>query len=155
MVSLVSALVLWWILFNPHGWLEGASAKWIGFAVVVLAVLSIPSGAAYVGHLVLQSVLDLPSKLREVRDEAKSQAKDALAPSATHISTRVFGFFKTIWAARKLIIDSKDAWGSAVAAVKLMRLASLPFVVGLLATFALNFVVIATAVVALGLKIGF
>ena len=154
-VSAGSAVVLWWIWFNPHRWIDGVSGQWAALAVGVLLVLLIPAGAAFVGHLTLKEILDLPQKLKGAATGAAGHAKEMVVPTDEKKGGRLFGFFRAIWAARGLVLDSKGAWGTAVAAVRLARLASLPFVVGLLITFALNFVVIAVAVVAVGFSIAF
>ena len=142
-------------LFNPHRWIGGVTGQWAAQAAVVLLVLLIPAGAAFVGHLTLKEILDLPQKLKTAASGAAGHVKEVVVPTKERKRGRLFGFFKAIWAARGLVLDSRGAWGTAVAAVRLARLASLPFVLGLLITFALNFVVIALAVVAVGFSIAF
>ncbi|MDX1440436.1 MAG: hypothetical protein R3284_11095 [Rubricoccaceae bacterium] len=144
-VSAASAVVVWGVWFDPHTWLQDFSASWAAFSGLILLMLLIPSGAAYVGYRTLNSVLDLPGKLREVTAETTTLTKEALESRGRPRHIRIFAFFRAIWAARSLVLDSRDTWGKAVAAVKLARLASLPFVVALLGTFALNFAVIALA----------
>jgi len=154
-VSAGSAVVLWWIWFDPHRWVGGVTREWAALAIVVLLLLLVPAAAAYVGHLTLKEILDLPQKLRSAASEAAFHTKEVVSPTVGRKGGRLFGFFRAIWAARGLVLDSKGAWGSAAAAVRLARLASLPFALGLLVTFALNFVVIAVAVVAVGFSIAF
>lgn len=150
-----SALVLWWIWFDPHLWLGGVSGQWVAISVVVLLALLIPAAAAFVGYRTLQEILNLPGKLKESLAETQGQAKEVATSGEISKRGRLLGFFKTIWSARSLIIDSQGAWGKAIAAVRLARLASLPFVLGLLVTFALNFVLIAVTVVAVGFSVVF
>ena len=154
-VSAGSALVLWWIWFDPHRWIGGVTGQWAALAVGVLLVLLIPAGAAFVGHLTMKEILDLPQKLKGAASEAADHARGVVVPTREKKGGRLLGFFRAIWAARVLVLESKGAWGTAVAAARLARLASLPFVVGLLITFALNFVMIAAAVVAVGFAIAF
>lgn len=152
-VSAGSAVVLWWIWFDPHRWISGLTGQWAALAAIVLLVLLIPAGAAFIGYLTLKEILDLPKKLKSAASEAAGHAKDVAVPTEERKGGRLFGFFRAIWAARGLVLDSKGAWGKAVAAARLARLASLPFVLGLLITFALNFVVIGVAVIAVALSI--
>lgn len=146
-VSAFSGGIAWWIWFSPHTWLNGLPGKWGVFAMIVLILLLIPAGAAYVGYRMLNSILDLPSKLKETASDTTSGAVDALTTTDASRKTRVFVFFQTIWAARSLVLDSQEIWGKALAAAKVARLASLPFVLVLLATFALNFLVIGLAAI--------
>ena len=148
-----SAVVLWWIWFDPHRWISGLTGQWAALAAIVLLVLLIPAGAAFIGYLTLKEILDLPKKLKSAASEAAGHAKDVAVPTEERKGGRLFGFFRAIWAARGLVLDSKGAWGKAVAAARLTRLASLPFVLGLLITFALNFVVIGVAMIAVALSI--
>lgn len=154
-VSAVAALVLWGLLFRPLTWTQGASLGSVALALVVLLVLLIPAGAALVGYLTLQDVLTLPARLRSAAAETTGQTKDALTAREPSKRRRLFSFFRAIWAARSLAVDSKGAWLKAVAAARVVRLASLPFALGLLAAFALNFAVIAAAVLAVLLTVLF
>ena len=154
-VSTGSAVVLWWIWFDPHRWIGGVSGEWSALALIVLVALLIPAGAAFVGYRTLQGILDLPSKLKGTLVETTDRTKDVISSKNVPKRGRLFGFFRTIWSARSLVLDSRGAWGKAVSAVRLARLASLPFVLGLLITFALNFVVIALSGVAVVLSIAF
>ena len=58
-----------------------------------------------------------------------------------------------VWRLRALVGETQGAWLRALALARMARLASLPFALGLLAAFALSFVVIAAAVVALVLAV--
>lgn len=151
-VSAASAIVLWTLLVEPWAWANGVTWGAALVALVGLALLLLPAAAALVGYLTLQDVLTLPSRLRAAAAETTGQAKEAITTRDTRKRGRLLGFFRAIWAARSLVLDSKGAWLKAVAAARVVRLASLPFVLGLLAAFALNFAVITAAVLTVLLK---
>ena len=147
-VSGASAVVLWSILFAPWQWGSGTPLDGIAARVLLLALLLVPAAAAYVGHLMLRDLLDLPARLRATASETVGEAKDALVSGDRAGRARLFGFFRAIWAARGLLLDTKGLWVKMAATARLVRLASLPFVLGLLAAFALNFAVIGAALLA-------
>lgn len=151
--SAVAAVVLWGVLFGGAAW--PLSVQTVG-ALLVLAVLLLPAGGTLLAVLTLNEVLDLPSRLRslprQVRDtavEATGSAADVVRPAeGQKRSRRLFGFFGVLWRLRGVMGESRGTLARTVALARAARLASLPFVLVLLGAFALDFVVIAAAVVA-------
>ena len=154
-VSAMSTAALWALLVHPWMWMQGAEAGSVVLALGVLVVLLVPAGAAFLGVLTLGDVLALPGRLRLLATETADHARSVVTPGEVANKRRAFGFFQAIWSARALVLDSKGAWLKAVALARLGRLASLPFALLLLGLFALNFVVIAAAGVAVLLVIVF
>lgn len=149
-VSAVSAVVLWALLFGAMAWpLTGRSLVAFG----VLAVLLVPAAGTFVAVLTLREVLALPDRLRavpgalrETAVDVKDRAATVAAPGGTR--QRALGFFGVLWRLRGIVEETRGSWLRTLALARFARLASLPFVLGLLGAFALNVVVIAAAVVA-------
>ncbi|MDX1419621.1 MAG: hypothetical protein R3181_06605 [Rubricoccaceae bacterium] len=151
-VSAVSAVVLWLLVVRPWRW--GVDAPDLGYAlpIVGLLLLLVPAGAALLGAWTLADLLSLPARLRAGAAATSAQAQEALA---TPGHGRLFGFARAVWGARALVLDAQGGWLKALAAVRLARLASLPFALALIGAVALNAVVIAAAVLAVLLAVVF
>lgn len=143
-VSAVCAAILWWALARG---LLTTGAGWL-VALVVLAALLVPAGAAWLLGLTLHDIMTLPERLRSGAAAAAAQSREALA-GAPEAGGRLVGTVRAIWAARGFVLESKGAWAKAATAVRVVRLAKLPFAIGLLVLFALNIVVILGGLVAL------
>lgn len=140
-VSAISAVLIWVALFG--GGIGTVAMPW-GLALATAALLLIPAGAAALVGWTLADLVRLPGQLR--------QAAVATAGGATGTAkggSRIASVFRAIWALRGLALGSKEVWVRAVAAVRFVRLASLPFVLALVGLFALNGVVILGGMVAL------
>lgn len=140
-VSAISAVLIWVALFG--GGIGTVAMPW-GLALATAALLLIPAGAAALVGWTLADLVRLPGQLR--------QAAVAAAGGATGTAkggSRIASVFRAIWALRGLALGSKEVWVRAVAAVRFVRLASLPFVLALVGLFALNGVVILGGMVAL------
>ncbi len=146
-VSAASALVLWWLSFDPRRWGNGVAGDWVALAVIALVALVLPACVTFVGYWTLKGFLNLPKKLKGASAEVAEHAREAGGPEGTKAG-RLLNIFRTIWSVRGLLLDSSGAWGMSIAALRLARLASLPFALGLVVAIALNFVVIALAAVA-------
>ena len=129
----LGAAAVWAALFERS--LAAGGVSW-GVAAVVAAVLLVPSGAAALLGWTLGGLVALPG---EIRDAARGVAVPTRAAG-------VGGLFRTVWALRGLVSGSAEAWARTAG---LARLASLPFVLGLLALVALNGVVVVAGIVAL------
>ncbi|MEL6616230.1 MAG: hypothetical protein AAFQ43_10855, partial [Bacteroidota bacterium] len=147
-VSAASAGVLWWAL--ARGLLDSGGG-WL-VALVLLAVLLLPAGAAWLLGLTLHDIMTLPERLRSGAVAAAAQSREALA-GTPEAGGRLFGTIRAIWAARGFVLESKGAWAKAATAVRVVRLAKLPFVLGLLGLFAFNLVVILGGLLALALLV--
>ena len=152
-VSAVAAVVLWAVLFWGMAWPLSDQSP---LAFVALAVLLVPAVGTFVAVLTLREVIDLPNRLRalpgtvlntvgEVKDEAVSVAGPAKGRGR---GTRALGFFGVLWRLRGIVEDTRGSWLRTIALARFAKLASLPFFLWLLGAFALNFVVIAVAAVA-------
>ncbi len=151
-VSAVAAVVLWAVLFGGVVW--PLSVRTVA-ALLALGVLLVPAGGTLLAVLTLNEVLDLPNRLRalpgQVRDSAVDAAEgtaDVVRPGGPKRSRRLFGLFGVLWRLRGVMGDSRGTLARTVALARAARLASLPFVLALVAAFALDFVVIVAAVVA-------
>ena len=150
--SAVAAVVLWAVLFGGVLW--PLTVRTAG-ALVALGLLLVPAGGTLLAVLTLNEVLDLPNRLRalpgQVRDSAAATATgaaDVVRPGESKRSRRLFGFVGVLWRLRGVMGDSRGTLARTVALARAARLASLPFVLALVVAFALDFVVIAAAVVA-------
>ena len=143
-----SALVLWGIAAAPWRWVEdGAGAATVVLAFVGLGVLLAPAGVTLLGVLALDDFLAMPGRLRASASETLGHARAAVAPAeAEDRPRRAVGFFRAVWSARSLVLDTRDVWLRAAAMARLGWLASLPFVLVLLVAFALNVVIVFAAV---------
>ena len=131
------AAAVWAALFERS--LAAGSVPW-GVAAVVAAVLLVPAGAAALLGWTLGGLVSLPA---EIRDAARGVALPTRAAG-------IGGLLRTVWALRGLVAGSAEAWARTAG---LARLASLPFVLGLLALVALNAVVVVAGVVALAVLV--
>ena len=151
-VSAGAAAVLWVILFGDAAWPLSAQTL---VALLVLGVLFVPAAGTFLAVLTLREVLDLPGRIRSlpgaVRDsasEAGSQLADVAGAEGQRRSQRVFGFFGVLWRLRGIVEETRGSWLKTLALARFARLASLPFALALVGAFALNFLVIAAAFVA-------
>lgn len=105
----------------------------VGLALLLL----VPALAALVVAWTLDDLRRLPGDLRALATEAANELGAAGRPRG------LVGVLVALWTARKVMLATSGGWGRAMLAVRLVRLARLPFVVGALVLFALNAVVIA------------
>lgn len=158
-VSAGAAVVLWVILFGEAAWpLSGQTLV----ALVGLAVLLVPAAGTFLAVLTLREVLDLPGRIRalpgavrETASEAGSQLADVAGAEKQRRSQRVLGFFGVLWRLRGIVEETRGSWLKTLALARFARLASLPFALALVGAFALNFVVIAAAALAVVLVLLF
>lgn len=147
-----AAVALWVVLFGGVVW--PLSVKTAG-ALVVLAVLLVPAVGTWFAVATMREVLELPARLRALPGRVLDSAAETTAhaasvarpPEGERRSGRVLGFFGVLWRLRGAVGDTRGTLVRTVALARAARLASLPFVLVLLAAFALNFVVIAAAIV--------
>ena len=158
-VSAGAAVVLWAILLGDAVWPLSAQTL---LAIIALAVLLVPAAGTFLAVLTLREVLDLPGRIRAlpgaVRDsatEAGSQLADVAGAETQRRSRRVLGFFGVLWRLRGIVEETRGSWLKTLALARFARLASLPFALALVGAFALNFVVIAAAVLAVVLVLVF
>ncbi len=111
--------------------------------VLLGAVLLVPAAAAVLVGWTVGDLLRLPG---EIRDAAVDAARDLRAGGRPR---GLAGVVVAVWAARGLVLSSRDGWMRALVAVRLARLASLPLVLLSLGLFLLNGVVVAAGAVAL------
>ena len=145
-VSALSAVALWALLFEPWQWNVDPPTGGYAFPVLALLLLFVPAAAALLGALTLNDLLSLPAQIKGAMADTAGQARGALAKGGE--GGRLFRLARALWAARALALDAKGGWLKAVAAARLVRLASLPFALALVGAVALNGFVIAAAVVA-------
>ena len=148
LVSAISAGVLWWALAGQAAWGLGAAA-WgpaLGLAVLFL----IPAASAWLLGLTLHDILTLPETLRQGAVAAAQTSREALTDKRRG---RIVGLISAIWAAREFVMDSKGAWAKAAMAARVVRLAKLPFILGLTGLFLLNGVVILAGLIALAVLV--
>jgi len=158
-VSAGAAVVLWVILLGDVAWPLSAQTL---VALLGLGVLLVPAAGTFLAVLTLREVLDLPGRIRslpgavrESASEAGSQLADVAGADGQRRSQRVFGFFGVLWRLRGIVEETRGSWLKTLALARFARLASLPFALALVGAFALNFVVIAAAVLALVLVLVF
>jgi hypothetical protein len=139
------------VLTGALAWADVRSGELEPFvALVFLAVVLVPAGLTWLGAAVLRDLAALPARLRTGAAGTAGRARAAVArPPDGARGGRVAGVFRALWAARGLALDARAGGLKVVAAARLLRLASLPFLALLALAFALNFVVIAAAAVAL------
>ncbi len=113
--------------------------------VILGAVLLTPAAALAVAGWTIADLVSLPGQIRDAALAAAGR-ENAESPSR---KSRVGRLLASLWAARGLALLSKDGWLKAVGAVRFLRLASLPFMLGLLGFVMLNGIVILGGVVAL------
>ena len=108
------------------------------------AVLVLPALALALAGWTVADLVSLPQQIKDAALSAAGRETDA--PSKR---SRIGRLLASLWAARGLALLSKDGWLKAVGAVRFLRLASLPFMLGLLGFVMLNGLVILGGVVAL------
>lgn len=152
-VSALAALVLWAVLFWQMAWPLTDQSP---LAFVALLVLLAPAVGTFIAVLTLREVIDLPNRLRSLPDTLRDTVGDVkdeavnVAGSGTGRSRgkRALGFFGVLWKLRGIVEDTRGSWLRTIALARFAKLASLPFFLWLLGAFALNFVVIAAAALA-------
>ena len=117
---------------------------WRAELVLLAAALSVPALAAVLAGWTLADLTRLPGDLREAALGAADAARGTRWPRS-----RLLSVVRALWSARGVALLSKGAWLRAVGALRFLRLASLPFALGLAGLFALNGVVILGGLVAL------
>lgn len=116
----------------------------VTFALLGAAVLLLPAAAAALLGWTLSDLLRLPSQLRE----AAAAAAGGVRSTGVRRS-RLASVVRAVWAARGLVLTSRDGWMKAIAAARMARLASLPFALSLVGLFVLNGVIVVGGLVAL------
>lgn len=153
MVSAGAAVVLWAVLFGTRAWPLSIQT---GLVLFVLGVLLIPAAGTFLAVGVLREVIALPGRLRAlpgaVRDSAVVAREQAAGGGR---SRRLVGFFGVLWRLRGIVADTQSSWLQTLALARFARLASLPFALALVGAFALNFAVIAAAVVVVLVALAF
>ncbi|MDX1531691.1 MAG: hypothetical protein R3362_09210 [Rhodothermales bacterium] len=149
-VSAGAAVVLWGLVLGPSAWpLSG----WTVVALLGLGVLLVPAGGTLVAVWTLEEVAALPARVRALTGEAAAASRQARERTAAlrreRGGRRLWGLFGVLWRLRGFVEESRGTLLRTAALARLARLASLPFVLLLLGCFALNFVVIVAAAVAL------
>lgn len=122
-----------------------ASATAMGLLGMLLLV---PAGAAALLGWTLSDLLRLP---RQIREAAAAAAGGVRAEGVR--KSRLSSLIGAVWAARGLVLTSRDGWMKAIAAARVARLASLPFALGLVGLFVLNGVVVLGGLVALAVLV--
>ena len=151
-VSALAALVLWAILFGSMAWpLTNQSP----LAYVALLALLAPAAGTFIAVLTLREVIDLPNRLKALPGKLSSTVGDVASEATTVAGSaaggkgkRALGFFGLLWKLRGIVEDTRGSWLRTIALARFAKLASLPFFLWLLGAFALNFVVIAAAALA-------
>ncbi|MGB3543475.1 hypothetical protein [Rubrivirga sp.] len=118
----------------------GAGALW-----VLGLILLTPAAALAVAGWTIADLVSLPGEIRDAAIAAASREDGVVKPRRSRIGRLV----ASLWAARGLALLSKDGWLKAVGALRFLRLASLPFMLGLLGFVMLNGLVILGGLVAL------
>ena len=129
----LGAAAVWTALFEQM--LAAGTVPWTP-ALLVAAVLLVPAAAATLLAWTLDDLLNLPDAMRAALGDVRPATRER----------GVGGLFRTVWALRALAFEGAGAWARTAG---LVRLASLPFVAGLLGLVALNAVVVAAGAVAL------
>ena len=114
-----------------------------GWAVVLGAALLLPAAGTALAGWTLSDVVRIPGQLREAALASTGRGGTAAKGS------RIVRLLKGLWAARGLALLSRGTLLKAVGALRFVRLASLPFALGLLGLVALNAVVVVAGAVAL------
>ena len=109
------------------------------------AALLVPAAALAVAGWTVADLVSLPGQIRDAALAAAGREDGGAAPERSRIGR----LLASLWAARGLALLSKDGWLKAVGALRFVRLASLPFMLGLLGFVLLNGLVILGGVVAL------
>ena len=114
--------------------------------VVLGALLLIPAAAVALAGWTLADVAALPRQIREAALAVAGREAGGKTPARR---SRLARLARSLWAARGLALLTRGGWLKAVGALRFVRLASLPFALGLVGLGALNAVVVAAGVVAL------
>ncbi len=140
--SVVAVALILAVAIDAVGWTEGTR---LGLALLA-AVLLLPAAAAALAGWTLADLVSIPGQLRDAALQASGRASEA---RGARTGSRLLAVGRSLWAARGLALLSRGTWLRGVGALRFLRLASLPFALGLLALFSLNAVVIAGGVAAL------
>jgi hypothetical protein len=152
-VSAGAAVVLWALLLGATAWPLSLQTVLV---LVVLGILLIPAAGTFVAVGVLREVIALPGRLRALPGAVRESALEAREQAAGEgRSRRLIGFFGVLWRLRGIVADTQSSWLQTLALARFARLASLPFALALVGAFALNFAVIAAAVVAVLVALAF
>ena len=122
--------------------LAGATPQ---LAAVVAGICALPAAALALAGWTLADVASIPSQIRQAALAAAG--REAAVEKAPR--SRLVRLGKRVWAARGLALLTQGGWLKAVGALRFVRLASLPFALGLLAFVSLNAVVITGGAVSL------
>jgi hypothetical protein len=149
-VSAVAAAVVVLALIDLFPAAAASVSLW--WLVLAYLVLVIPAGATALLGWTLSDLMKLPGQIREAalsaaRGAAQGVSDVAKAPR----KSRLVSVFRAIWAARGLAMGPRDVLTKTLAAARFVRLASLPFVLALVALFVVNGAVIVLG--ALGLLV--
>ena len=133
------ALILWAV------W-DAFAARMVPADLAVLGVvLLLPAAATALAGWTLADVARLPGQVRDAALAAAGRGDGAAAKKGSRLGRLV----RSLWAARGLALVTRGGWLKAVGALRFVRLASLPFALGLVVLVLFNGVVIAGGVVAL------
>ena len=138
LVSAASAALVVWAVADAVGGI--ATADLVGLSVL----LFVPAAATALAGWTLADLARLPGQIRESALAAARGAHGA----KTAKGSRLVRLVRSLWAARGLALLTRGGWVKAVGALRFLRLASLPFALGLVGAVALNAVVIVAGVVA-------
>ncbi|MFN3596592.1 MAG: hypothetical protein ACK41D_04905 [Rubricoccaceae bacterium] len=143
--SALSALVLWWVLVGRLA--AGGRLSWFA-AGAFLLLLCVPAGATWVAGKTVAELAALPGRLREQALAAAQGSVRGLRREARSGPFAV-GLLRALWAARGLLAGGQATWARAASLARLVRVASLPFLLVLSVLMLLNVVVIPAGLVAL------
>lgn len=117
---------------------DAFSARMVVSDLVVLGiVLILPALAIALAGWTLADVARLPGQIRDAALQAARRE-----PVAAKKGSRIGRMARSLWAARGLALLTRGGWLKAAGALRFVRLASLPFALGLVLFVALNGVVI-------------
>ena len=116
-----------------------------GLLAALGLLLLTPALAAALAGWTLADLASLPAQVRDAARAAAGRQRGGAAPK----ESRIGRLLRSLWAARGLALLTRGGVARAVGAVRFVRLASLPFLLGLVGFVALNALVIAGGVVAL------
>ena len=141
-VSAVAALIIVAAVADALG---GGRAS-VGALALLAAVLLLPAAAVALAGWTLADIVSVPGQLRDAALAAAGRGRET---SEERRGSRLLGVVRSLWAARGLALLSRGTWLRGVGALRFVRLASLPFALGLLVLVGLNAVVIGGGLVAL------
>ena len=127
-IYLAGAVVLWLVLAAPGG----MEVSWLlGFSLMGLILLMLPSGILFLFFAGLNSVSKLPARLMEKAEVGETQARSMLETArASELSTsseRGGKLLRSLFDLRKLVLESK---GMLLEYAALLRLAN-PFILAI------------------------